>query len=47
MRLLPGAARILVIGCSGSGKSTLARALAERFEPHYVSMDRLAATAAR
>lgn len=26
-RLLPGAARILVIGCSGSGKSTLARAI--------------------
>lgn len=40
VRLLPGAARILVIGCSGSGKSTLARALAERFGLHYVSMDR-------
>lgn len=39
-RLLPGAERILVIGCSGSGKSTLARALAERFGLHYVSMDR-------
>lgn len=29
-----------MIGCSGSGKSTLARALAERFELHYLSMDR-------
>lgn len=40
VRLLPGVARILVIGCSGSGKSTLARALAEHFGLHYVSMDR-------
>ena len=39
-RLLPGAARILVIGCSGSGKSTLAWALAERFGLLYLSMDR-------
>ncbi|PPJ46683.1 AAA family ATPase [Rhizobium sp. KAs_5_22] len=40
VRLLPDAARILVIGCSGSGKSTLARALGERFRLQYISMDR-------
>ncbi|WP_235916340.1 AAA family ATPase [Sphingomonas psychrolutea] len=38
--MVPNAERILVIGCSGSGKSTLARALAERFQLHYISMDR-------
>lgn len=39
-RLLPGATRILVIGCSGSGKSTLAKGLAERFGLRHISMDK-------
>ena len=34
------ARRILVIGCSGSGKSTLSRALSDRLNIPYISMDR-------
>jgi adenylate kinase family enzyme len=38
--LLPGATRILVIGCSGSGKSTLAMKLAEHCGLRHISMDK-------
>ena len=38
--LLEKARRILVIGCSGSGKSTLSRALSDRLNIPYISMDR-------
>ncbi|WP_432762612.1 AAA family ATPase [Neorhizobium vignae] len=37
---IPGADRILVIGCSGGGKSTLSQKVARRFGLAYVSIDR-------
>ncbi len=39
-RLLPGLARISVIGCSGGGKSTLSQVLARRLNATYLCMDR-------
>lgn len=39
-RLLPGLARISVIGCSGGGKSTLSQKLAVRLGAVYLCMDR-------
>lgn len=39
-RVIRDARRILVIGNSAGGKSTLSRKIAERFDLHYVSLDR-------
>lgn len=37
---LVSARRVLVIGSSGAGKSTFSRAIAEKFDLDYISLDR-------